>query len=184
LLVVVAIIGVLAGLLLPVFSAAWASARRAACTSNLRQIGLASAMYRQDFGEYPPRLSYCRPTYTRNAAIFVCPSDSARGRHLNNDRLEGDAFLASGVSYEYIPRWSRAQELGWWLPAPNFGSGRWDDLTPLAACHWHWARAFHPDWWDNAADARGWVMILTAGASVRKVRVESPVAGFAPDAYR
>jgi prepilin-type N-terminal cleavage/methylation domain-containing protein len=184
LLVVVAIIAILAALLLPVLWAVRSAARRTACMSNLHQLGLASAMYFQDYGDYPLRLSACNAGYVRSRAVFVCPNDAARGHHAGTERLEGDAYLASGVSYDYVPRWSRAQELGWWDPAPHFGRGKWDDLTPLAACHWHWARAFHSDWWDNAPDARGWVLLLTAGASVRKVRVESSVADFTPDAYR
>ncbi len=184
LLVVIAIIATMAALLLPVLWAARASARRAACISNLRQVGMGCAMYAQDYGEFPPRLSSCNESYIRNGGVFVCPSDSARGHHAPTPRLEGDGYLASGVSYDYVPMWNRAQELGWWQPAPRFGRGKWDDLTPLADCHWHWARAFHADWWDNASNARGWVLILTAGASVRRVRVEDPVAAFTPDAYR
>lgn len=49
LLVVVAIIGILAAILFPVFGRARESARRTSCQSNLKQIGLAAAQYLQDF---------------------------------------------------------------------------------------------------------------------------------------
>jgi prepilin-type N-terminal cleavage/methylation domain-containing protein/prepilin-type processing-associated H-X9-DG protein len=54
LLVVIAIIAVLAAILFPVFAQAREKARQAACTSNLRQIGLAFAMYAQDNDERLP----------------------------------------------------------------------------------------------------------------------------------
>lgn len=49
LLVVIAIISILAAILFPVFAQAREKARQATCTSNLRQIGIALAMYRSDF---------------------------------------------------------------------------------------------------------------------------------------
>src|ERR1043166_2835215 len=54
LLVVIAIIAVLAAMLFPVFARARESARRATCTSNLHQIGLALHMYTQDYDERFP----------------------------------------------------------------------------------------------------------------------------------
>jgi len=48
LLVVIAVIGILAGLLLPVLASARERGRRAACMSNLRQIGLAIHSYAGD----------------------------------------------------------------------------------------------------------------------------------------
>ena len=48
LLVVIAIIALLAAILFPVFARAREKGRQAACQSNLRQIGLAFAMYMQD----------------------------------------------------------------------------------------------------------------------------------------
>jgi prepilin-type N-terminal cleavage/methylation domain-containing protein len=54
LLVVIAIIAILAAILFPVFAQAREQARKTACLSNMKQIGLASNMYLQDFDETFP----------------------------------------------------------------------------------------------------------------------------------
>src|SRR5437588_7739 len=55
LLVVIAIIAILAAILFPVFARARENARRTACISNVKQIGLAWMMYVQDYDEtFPP----------------------------------------------------------------------------------------------------------------------------------
>ncbi|MCD6340160.1 MAG: type II secretion system protein, partial [Verrucomicrobia bacterium] len=54
LLTVIAIIGVLAGLLLPALSMAKKRARTAWCASNLRQFGLALQLYAQDYHDALP----------------------------------------------------------------------------------------------------------------------------------
>lgn len=55
LLVVIAIIAILAAMLLPSLNAARGAARRAACGGNLRQVGVAMALYVSDYnGTYPP----------------------------------------------------------------------------------------------------------------------------------
>src|SRR5436305_5617690 len=57
LLVVIAIIAILAAILFPVFAKAREKARQASCLSNLKQIGLATMQYVQDYDEtyYPHR---------------------------------------------------------------------------------------------------------------------------------
>ena len=54
LLVVIAIVAILAAILFPVFSRAKAAAQRTACTSNLRQIGMAMQMYMSDNDDRMP----------------------------------------------------------------------------------------------------------------------------------
>jgi prepilin-type N-terminal cleavage/methylation domain-containing protein len=51
LLVVIAIIALLAAILFPVFSSARANARAAVCLSNVKQLGLATMLYVQDYDE-------------------------------------------------------------------------------------------------------------------------------------
>jgi prepilin-type N-terminal cleavage/methylation domain-containing protein len=184
LLVVLAIIGILTALLFPVISRAREQGRRAACTSQLHQIGLAFSLYRQDYNELPGHLSLIHPTYLPNPQLFVCPSDQNRGQYEGNLRLEGTMFLSSGVSYEYVPQWETAQQLAWYQPPPHFGNGKWDDLTPLAGCPWHWAKKFNRDQNGNQPGSQGWQIYLTLGGSVRKVRAEAAIDSFTPSSYR
>ena len=76
-LVVIAIIGVLAALLLPALNTARKMARKTACKGNLRQVGLALKMYEDDWRLYPPG-GALRPAiemYLKDPKVFRCPSD-------------------------------------------------------------------------------------------------------------
>jgi len=53
-LIVIAIMAILAAILFPVFAKAREKARQAACSSNLKQIGLAVMMYISDYDQVLP----------------------------------------------------------------------------------------------------------------------------------
>lgn len=69
-LVVIAILSILAALLLPAFVLAKEKAQRASCLSNLKQIGSALEMYRQDFDGYFP---YAVDPLDRNTPLADIP---------------------------------------------------------------------------------------------------------------
>src|SRR5690242_2325540 len=82
LLVVIAIIGILAALLLPVLGRAKENGRRTACASNLKQLGLALALYtadNQDVLPLPQQPSARWPEQLRhsyrNSKLLICPTD-------------------------------------------------------------------------------------------------------------
>jgi prepilin-type N-terminal cleavage/methylation domain-containing protein/prepilin-type processing-associated H-X9-DG protein len=108
LLVVIAIIAILGAILFPAFASARVAARRTACASNLRQIGMGLRMYADDYDGFMPLTTHTH-TYTPEVcwvfslapylgkvdAIRICPADP-KGEERRN---------ASGTSYvlnEYL----------------------------------------------------------------------------------
>ena len=86
LLVVIAIIAILAAILFPVFAQAREKARATSCLSNLKQAGLAYAMYTQDYDETTPLQKSNDPSsgywynliqpYVKNWQLMLCPDRS------------------------------------------------------------------------------------------------------------
>lgn len=115
LLVVVALIATLSAMLFPVFAQAREKVRAGVCASNLRQIGMAFALYAQDYDDrYPygvdpadkytgiwgvapatnpvlrdmPLLQYILVSYVKSEDVWRCSSDTgfdALEFHLNED---------------------------------------------------------------------------------------------------
>ena len=97
LLVVIAIIAILAAILFPVFARARENARRSSCMSNLKQIGLGTMQYTQDYDEYLPNDNYGNALtdakwmdvvypYIKSEQLFTCPSDAGANRIYDSNR--------------------------------------------------------------------------------------------------
>lgn len=130
LLVVIAIIAILAAILFPVFARARDNARRASCSSNLKQIGLAIAQYTQDYDERYPAFVNTIPSggagtfgaftdetsnpgkasqpYLKSYQVFLCPSASigpgeAANAITTNYLWNGVLMRSAGLSMAAVP---------------------------------------------------------------------------------
>ncbi|MDX1932270.1 MAG: DUF1559 domain-containing protein [Capsulimonadales bacterium] len=116
LLVVIAIIAILAAILFPVFAQAREKARQTSCLSNVKQLGLATLMYVQDYDETFPTAGvydwYTNETgdasdarnnywparlmpYMKSLGILRCPSDPGPSTAESNYSWAG-AFIGYG----------------------------------------------------------------------------------------
>ncbi|MCH8275048.1 MAG: type II secretion system protein [Armatimonadetes bacterium] len=183
LLVVISIIGVLVALLFPIMATAKKKAKETVCSNNLLQIGVALNLYRDDYDmKMPERLSHLVPAYITNPDILHAPLDPKQGQHDGSDRMEGTLYLASGVSYTWIPNWKKALEMGWWGYWPARGAGKWGEVTPVSACHWHWATKFNEFWeQDRNRNATGNALVLLANGQIRTWPGRRKMEDFNPD---
>ena len=120
LLVVIAIIAILAAILFPVFSKAREKARQSACTSNQKQIGLATQIYIQENDESFPAANAWAANIGVSGKVLVCPTagKSLANGYAFNANLDSKALgKVPGPRSDCAHRRFRAQRvMSWWFP--------------------------------------------------------------------
>lgn len=162
LLAVIAIIGVLAGMIIVGSSKAREAAHRATCVSNLRQIGAAAYLYAQDNkGKFPETSQYnygrrggaglinrLDPYIQNNNKIFYCTAYTlplATTSAIGNHTYDVQAAKPAGDStrFEYIGYfWTVSNGGGWSPDLPQLVTG--DPRRVLAACIYFWPSLVKP----------------------------------------
>lgn len=109
LLVVITIISILAAMLLPGLSRAREAARRASCSSNLRQMGLLFTMYASESsGEYPTLQNYIgEQCDVKNTRVLMFDGKSLYPEYLTDSRLLVCPSGLDAVQEHQGGRWNR-----------------------------------------------------------------------------
>ncbi|MBI3910086.1 MAG: DUF1559 domain-containing protein [Armatimonadetes bacterium] len=101
-LVVIAVIAILAAIVFPVFATARESARRTSCASNLRQLGMATQLYVQDYDGHYFQHDWQNPQYWfgRVNGSTVDRSQGLLYPYLKNGEVQKCPSFTGGFEYD------------------------------------------------------------------------------------
>jgi prepilin-type processing-associated H-X9-DG protein len=128
--VVVAIIGVLAGLSLPAVSKALVSAKQAACASNMRQIGLAMYAYATDNDFSLPETSHTASAGKTWIAVLASYLDNVDKVRISPGDPKGSQRLAAGGTSYVLNSFLFVPEMD---PFGEVTGGPSNDLSAIAS---------------------------------------------------
>jgi prepilin-type N-terminal cleavage/methylation domain-containing protein/prepilin-type processing-associated H-X9-DG protein len=181
LLVVIAIIAILAAILFPVFAKAREKARQTSCLSNMKQMGLSTKMYADDYDQRYPATSrnhiglgivwipFTLNPYMKNYQVWECPSYSTRTATLQariDTGLGSAGNCACANTYwrlrsGYGPNYGNGSVTngltGWLVPSGRLESDLADEAGTLWIADSHCVVASPPGVWpcDGAAPNPG-----------------------------
>ena len=101
LLVVIAIIGILIAMLLPAVQAAREAARRMQCTNNSKQIGIATHMYLDAYGCFPPGYGFADSSYKPGYGQAIEPRQAEWPWSARLYAYVENEVLANGVNWNF-----------------------------------------------------------------------------------
>ena len=176
LLVVMTIIGIMAGMIMPQISKSLEKVRRTACSSNLRQVGLALHAYAQDNeGRYPftgsagdsanKHFALMFPRWINKEGVFLCRSAATRGY-----RADEVTDPAHGARAETLKAGENCYAYAFGLGGPSTEEMplACDQLADVSASTQRWEKqgfgGNHSDDGGNVLYRDGHVDFLSAGA--------------------
>lgn len=203
-LVTAVLVGLLAALFVVALWTARGAAQRATCTSHLRQLAAALAMYKDEYGDYPlssyevrgedgelgKRVTWqqaLRP-YAENSDVFLCPRDPVAGSVAESRPAESAAAAYVG-SYVYLAAEPRSapplagRRAASAPAAARRGPGTAAKPGLLLICKHHddeenderrWVMAVYEDGSVKWEPARGLVLRRTGGGATEPERVPRP----------
>jgi prepilin-type N-terminal cleavage/methylation domain-containing protein/prepilin-type processing-associated H-X9-DG protein len=162
LLVVIAIIAILAAILFPVFAQAREKARAISCLSNIKQVGIAAAMYTQDYDE-----------------LMVGPIEGSSDAGLKAANIS-NAYWPLLLN-PYIKNWQvfrcpdSADPQGVWGSGASAWYGNWMNDSSIGYNYLGLA-----DWYDVAAPCGG----MSTGLSLAAISTPAFTIAFIDSAYQ
>lgn len=144
LLVVISIIALLIAILLPALKQARASAKRVACASNLRQIGIAVLSYSLENDDWPPMPSW----------PWASGPDKIQVRSM---WMSSSGWAALGASTEFVeminPTYLSTGEV-WYCPSSSYTNYErdWVNLGVLNSTANHFRMAYNFELWRRQID--------------------------------
>ena len=131
--VVIAIIGILIGMLLPAVQQVREAARRSACQNNLRQLALACQNYESANGNFPPGINNDATANTRGGPVIPRPSNANQGRPVGWGLIILP-FAEQNTLFDLFRNSTNNFNTNWWVGVNANGIPHASQVLPVFVC--------------------------------------------------